>query len=211
MISKIFSNFSAKKFYQNCWNCKSPHQKDGSHFFCSACHKIQSPSCASFFDLFNIDKSYEIDKNILESTYKHHQKNVHPDKFYQATPTEQEISEEVSTCVNQGYEILKNSIKRGEYLLSLFKHKADEAVDQTFIAKVLDIHEQIEESSDVKELQELWDQVSQEMNLEEARLSNYLKIENGDVVNPIEAAKSISKMKYYQRMKDLLNEKIPFQ
>lgn len=73
----------------------------------------------TYFEIFTIPKEYSIDLKTLEENYIQLQSQYHPDKFINQ-PEEQRLKIAVfSEQINKMYEILKDDIKRGEYILNL--------------------------------------------------------------------------------------------
>ena len=71
---------------KNCWSCdKKIGYKD---FVCNACGVLQKPFELNPFDIFSIDKKFEIDTKILEEKYLELQILLHPDKFINASQEE---------------------------------------------------------------------------------------------------------------------------
>lgn len=73
----------------------------------------------NYFELFHLPLAFEVDQAALAAAYRHVQKQVHPDKFAGLPSAEQRIAVQFASWVNQAYDTLRNSVKRGEYLLEL--------------------------------------------------------------------------------------------
>ena len=68
---------------RKCWNCGRDTDSIKELFFCH-CGVVQSPAVElTFFDLFNVDKSFDVDLKKLGEMYHHLQKRLHPDKYSQ--------------------------------------------------------------------------------------------------------------------------------
>ncbi|KAH0786808.1 co-chaperone Hsc20 family protein [Histomonas meleagridis] len=193
-----------------CWNCHLQQPHKDCEFFCKNCHKLLPAKFENYFSLFNQPKTYDIDLAKLEKAYKAYQRQVHPDRFFQSSEFEMKNADNVSCCVNDGYKTLKDPIKRAEYILELFKKKTVVDVPPDFLMEVLDIHEQISATSKSPVLKQLLDQVDQIFNDESGKLSKSLKIiDDKQVSNPEGAAKSIAKLKYLNRIRNMIHEKLP--
>ena len=71
---------------KNCWSCdKKIGYKD---FVCNSCGVLQKPFDLNPFDIFSIDKKFEIDTKTLEEKYLELQIRLHPDKFINASQEE---------------------------------------------------------------------------------------------------------------------------
>ena len=60
-----------------------------------------------------------MDLGVLDSRYRELQRSVHPDRFASAGEAERRLSMQQATAINEGYQTLKDPLKRGRYLLEL--------------------------------------------------------------------------------------------
>ncbi len=60
-----------------------------------------------------------MDLGVLDSRYRELQRTVHPDRFASAGEAERRLSMQQATTINEGYQTLKDPLKRGRYLLEL--------------------------------------------------------------------------------------------
>ncbi|KAM0674269.1 hypothetical protein GVAV_002345 [Gurleya vavrai] len=93
------------------------------------------------FDTFNLKPSFDINLANLKATYHSLSKIHHPDisnddKFIQ---------------IKKAYDILKNDYKRAFYLYKLNDKKLENNVDSKFLNKILQLEENIENKSNLKE------------------------------------------------------------
>lgn len=100
-----------------CWNC---HERTLGTHFCSTCGKLlQLPKQVDYFELFEMPRKLwiemgSLDKKFLELSWK-----LHPDKFVNAAPQEQELSLKRSSELNDAYRVLRDPVARVEYLLAI--------------------------------------------------------------------------------------------
>ncbi|HEY6529803.1 MAG TPA: Fe-S protein assembly co-chaperone HscB [Cellvibrionaceae bacterium] len=73
----------------------------------------------NYFELFQLPQAFDVDQAALASAYRKVQQQVHPDKFAGLPAAEQRIAVQFASYVNQAYDTLRHSVKRGEYLLAL--------------------------------------------------------------------------------------------
>ncbi|MEY4589800.1 MAG: Fe-S protein assembly co-chaperone HscB [Pseudomonadota bacterium] len=73
----------------------------------------------TYFELFQLPQAFNLDQSALAAAYRQVQKQVHPDKFAGLPAAEQRMAVQFASFVNQAYDTLRHSVKRGEYLLSL--------------------------------------------------------------------------------------------
>jgi len=71
------------------------------------------------FEVLGLPRKYHVDAADLEQRYLALQKETHPDRFAKALPRERMEAVVRNTELNDAYKVLKNDIKRAEYLLKL--------------------------------------------------------------------------------------------
>jgi molecular chaperone HscB len=74
---------------------------------------------STHFELFDLPARFELDGVQLDAAYRHLQVQVHPDKFAHLPESEQRVSMQWSTRVNEAYQALKTPLNRAIYLLTL--------------------------------------------------------------------------------------------
>ena len=76
----LFSTIPNQK--RTCWKCGYTSNQKENLFFCSRCGIVQEPlNGVSFFELFGLGNSFDVDLIKLATTFKETQKLLHPDKF----------------------------------------------------------------------------------------------------------------------------------
>lgn len=76
-------------------------------------------SSGTHFSLLGIDASFDIDLKALETGYFQQQRQNHPDRFVGKSAAERQITLQRSADINLAYHVLKNPLKRAQYLLHL--------------------------------------------------------------------------------------------
>ncbi len=71
------------------------------------------------FEVLGLPRKFHVDAADLESRYLALQKETHPDRFAKALPRERMEAVVRNTELNDAYKVLKNALKRAEYLLKL--------------------------------------------------------------------------------------------
>ncbi|QED23589.1 Co-chaperone protein HscB [Candidatus Deianiraea vastatrix] len=105
--------------------------------------------------MFGLKADYEIDYSVLEANFAQLSMQFHPDNF--------EKKDEIFAAtlkimeINQGYEILKNDIKRGKYLLKMLANidiESDKNIkpDMDFLELVLSLSEAFSKSKNEDEI-----------------------------------------------------------
>ncbi len=125
----------------------------------------------NYFELFNLDKSFDIDLKQLEAIYQQKIAQHHPDRF--ANQGEKEKSEALqnTSLINTAYDTLKSPLNRATYLLGLaginaFDEK-DTHMDADFLIAQIDLRERlgdIESSKDEIKLDEFIDTIESQIN-----------------------------------------------
>ncbi|MEZ5360044.1 MAG: Fe-S protein assembly co-chaperone HscB [Candidatus Zixiibacteriota bacterium] len=100
-----------------CWSCK---EEVGEGPFCSHCVKIQPlEEVSDYFALFGLEPHYKIDPADLQKPFIELSRKMHPDFYGQLSDSEQVIARDNTAYLNMAYGVLKDPIKRADYLLSL--------------------------------------------------------------------------------------------
>lgn len=89
-----------------------------SHF-CEACGKVQPPAPVDYFTFFGLPRKLNIDVVALDKDFYELSRKLHPDLNARAGSQEQEWSLQQSSRLNDAHRVLKDPIKRTEYLLKL--------------------------------------------------------------------------------------------
>ncbi len=97
------------------------------------------------FELFGLPQSFEVDTEQLDSRYRELQRTVHPDRFANASDLERRISMQQATQINEGYQTLKDPLRRGRYLLELGGYQFDDehrtTSDAVFLMEQMELRE----------------------------------------------------------------------
>lgn len=100
---------------QTCWSCGDMRAAQ----FCPSCGRVQPPKPVDYFAFFGLPRKLNIDVVALERKFYSLSRRLHPDANAGHDPREQEWSLEQSSWLNDGYRVLKDPIRRTEYLLKL--------------------------------------------------------------------------------------------
>ncbi len=98
-----------------CWSCGDMRAAQ----FCSACGRVQPPQPVDYFAFFGLPHRLNIDVPRLEQDFYELSRKLHPDVYAQSQDREQQWSLEQTSRLNDAFRILKNPIRRTEYLLHL--------------------------------------------------------------------------------------------
>ena len=100
-----------------CWSCSIGH--NDSTLFCPHCSKIQPPPGGDFFQVFSLERQFNVDLPALEHEFHRLSRKVHPDRFARADENERQWSLADTALLNDAYRTLKDPLHRTEYLLKL--------------------------------------------------------------------------------------------
>src|SRR5712692_3055803 len=118
-VEKIFmateTNMTVLAAEQNCWSCGDMRAAQ----FCQSCGRVQPPKPVDYFTFFGLRRKLNINTVVLEREFYALSRKLHPDANAGHDPREQEWSLEQSSRLNDAYRILKDPIRRTEYLLKL--------------------------------------------------------------------------------------------
>lgn len=92
---------------------------------------------ADHFALFNLPRKFRIDTAQLDVGYRELQAQVHPDRFADANESQQRLSLQWATKVNEAYQALKKPLQRAIYLLDLVGQGIDLANNHAMSAEFL--------------------------------------------------------------------------
>src|ERR1700674_3962438 len=106
------------------------------------------------FSLFEVPRKLWIEMSALEKKFLELSWKLHPDKFVNASPEEQELSLKRSSELNDAYRVLRDPVGRVEYLLELEgMRKEGEHKQQAppeLLEEVFELNESLDELRDAK-------------------------------------------------------------
>lgn len=104
---------------------------------------------STHFGLFGLPQSFTVDLAQLDSRYRELQRAVHPDRFVNASDQERRLSMQQATRINEGYQVLKDPLRRGRYLLELsgytFNDEHHTTSDAAFLMEQMELRETLGE------------------------------------------------------------------
>jgi molecular chaperone HscB len=137
-----------------CWSCSVGH--NDSTLFCPHCSKIQPPPGGDYFQVFGLERRFNVDLPMLEHEFHRLSRKVHPDRFARAGENERQWSLADTALLNDAYRTLKDPLHRTEYLLKLEgaeigeEHSGKDRKDPSrvpadLLEEVFDLNMQLEE------------------------------------------------------------------
>ena len=107
----------------------------------------------NYFELFQCDVSFNVDLEHLSDQYRALQKESHPDRFATGTDSEKRFAAQMTARINEGYDSLKNPLKRAIYLLNqsgvTIQHNP--TLDPLFLMEQIELREEMEDIGDAGE------------------------------------------------------------
>src|SRR5882757_2837269 len=119
---------------------------------------MSAPSTAlgkgDYFSLFGLPRKLWIEMSTLEKKFLELSWKLHPDKFVNASPADQELSLKGSSELNDAYRVLRDPVARIEYLLELEgMRKEGEHKQQAppeLLEEVFELNESLDELREAK-------------------------------------------------------------
>lgn len=157
------------------------------------------------FQLFDIQATYFIDKEIINKKYIALQKQFHPDNFATRTAKEKLMATQISANVVSAHKTLLDPIARASVLLNLSGKDFDLANyisrDQSLLITQMELREQLDTANtdEYTTLKQAWEK---DFSGLEQQFANYLTDKDLD-----KAAEIVLKMRYYQKLLTELDHK----
>lgn len=199
-----------------CWSCQ---KAAGDGVLCVHCKAVQPPDPkADYFRVFGVPTVFAIDAAQLEQRYKELTKVLHPDRFARADPQARRASLERSVQLNEAWQIMKDPVRRAEYLLSLNGMDIGEMagvgrpgnggehatlpVPQVLLMEVLELREALAEAHVAKDSSETEALIAKVRSRLETVMAD---VANGFLASPPELGLIASRLvtvRYYRRFLD---------
>ncbi|NMH64382.1 co-chaperone HscB [Shewanella salipaludis] len=105
----------------------------------------------NYFELFRFTPAFTIDTALLAERYRELQRAVHPDKFANDTEQQKLLSVQRTAQINDGFQTLKDPIRRAEHMLALrgidLSHETTTVKDTQFLMQQMEWREALEDIS----------------------------------------------------------------
>ncbi len=113
----------------------------------------------NYFELFGLDPLFGIDTVELERVYRELQSQVHPDRFAHLPASEQRLSIQWATRVNEAYRTLRHPLSRAQYLLEIngvdTRHESNTAMPTDFLMEQMEWREAAAEARAAQDMEGL--------------------------------------------------------
>jgi molecular chaperone HscB len=119
---------------------------------------MSAPSTAvksgDHFSLFGLPRKLWIEMSTLEQRFLQLSWKLHPDKFVNASPDEQELSLKRSSELNDAYRVLRDPVARVEYLLEIESMRKEgehkQQAPPELLEEVFELNESLDELREAK-------------------------------------------------------------
>ncbi|KAJ9181267.1 hypothetical protein P3X46_009413 [Hevea brasiliensis] len=197
---KNFCSESLVKAKTSCWNCNAQPQRS-LFLACESCGTIQPvDQSIDYFQIFGLEKKYEMKDENLEGKYKDWQKKLHPDLVHSKSQKERDFAAEQSARVTDAYRTLRNPRLRAIYILKLegVNVNEEETISEPqLLAEIMEIREAVEEAPDSKALTEIQSQMREKLQHWSKSFANAFQSKKFE-----EAITCIRRMTYYDRVNE---------
>ena len=160
----------------------------------------------NYFQLFNIEVSFDVDIQQLSSSYQTLQKAVHPDKFAHSSEQDQRIAVQKSAHINDAYQTLKNPLQRAAYMLVErgvdMPNEQHSFQDTSFLMRQMELREMLEDVRHSGDVDAALLEVQSVLSAEYLALSQQMRVqisENNAASNSA-ACDNLRKLKFYQKL-----------
>jgi molecular chaperone HscB len=106
------------------------------------------------FSLFGLPRKLWIEMSALEKKFLELSWKLHPDKFVNASPAEQELSLKGSSELNDAYRVLRDPVARVEYLLEIENMRKEgehkQQAPPELLEEVFELNESLDELREAK-------------------------------------------------------------
>lgn len=205
-LGKTLCSKSAEKIQRGCWNCRAvPHSEP--FLFCDSCRCIQPlDGSVDYFQIFGVERRYDLEGENLEGKYKEWQKKLHPDLVHSKSQKERDFAAEQSARVIDAYRTLSKPLSRAIYLLKLYGEDVDEEQtisDPELLAEILEIREAVEEATNSEDLNQILSEMQENLQNWSNAFGHGFQSQNFE-----EAKMAIRRMTYYSRVIDEVVKKL---
>jgi molecular chaperone HscB len=101
-----------------------------------------------YFSVFDLEPKLSIDVEDLQARFYKLSRELHPDRFARASAQEQQQALETTSLLNDGLRILKDPVKRAEYMISrkgLETAEEKNDVSPAMLEEVFELNEKLDE------------------------------------------------------------------
>jgi molecular chaperone HscB len=162
------------------------------------------------FDVLALAPAFDLEASELERRYRDLQKQLHPDKFVQASVSERRASLARAVTVNDAYRALRDELKRSEVLYARFGGTVDERAqprEPELLMEVMELRESLAEAKADGNLAAIHG-LQKDVSAREGEVRSTLRRcfaglqmqKNAALLE--EAGRALTRLRYYRRFQD---------
>jgi molecular chaperone HscB len=167
---------------------------------------MSSTLTQNHFELFSLPQRFVLDRAGLDARYRDMQRTVHPDRYASASDQERRMSMQRATRINEAYEVLKDPLKRGRYLLELRGHAIEERQashqDTAFLMQQMELRESIAKIREQDEPLQALDGLAQDIRSQYGALESALAQALDGGADVEQAVTLVLRMQFFQRLQE---------
>jgi molecular chaperone HscB len=165
----------------------------------------------NYYELFDLPVSFEVDRARLDEHFRSLQRAFHPDKYASGSEREKRLAVQQAAYINEAFQVLKNPIRRGHYLLELKAIPVNDqqsAMDETFLMEQMELREALEEARHSDDPQGAMMHLMQDIEARFERLTEELTglfvKDSQDAL--AQAVNTLGKMQFIDRLREEIEE-----
>lgn len=160
-----------------------------------------------FFVLFDLPVSFDVNLSALAERYRKAQREVHPDKFANASEADRRLSVQMAARVNEAHRVLKDPLARGRYLLELLGvelNDMDTKFDGAFLMEQMELRERLAEvkgsANPHKQLQTIKQDIKSQSENLVSKMAELLEAADADSLQ--QARDATRKLQFFRRLNE---------
>lgn len=162
-------------------------------------------SYKNFFELFNINESFNINQKNLKAQYLQMQIRYHPDK---AKSEDEKVNFlKISALINEAYKTLSNDLTRAEYILKIHDIDLEDRnkvkVNKDILLQALEYREFLEEADSENEISKLRNKITEVQQIIIKEISELFEIKEFQ-----KGAEKVIELKYNFKLIEDINNKL---
>ncbi len=166
----------------------------------------------SYFELFNLDTTFDLDLDDLESRFRKLQKEFHPDRFVTVSEQERRIAMQLTAQINEAYQTLIKPLSRGSYMLKLedinVNDETDTKMDASFLMEQMELREQLDELKNKKHQEKQIQDLTETIKSSQTKIINELQVcfktTTGESL--MRARNLVRELQFFEKMASQLEE-----
>ncbi len=164
---------------------------------------------SNFFELFGLPVTYDVNLNQIQQQYMTLQKQVHPDKFANASDLEKRLSMQQTSWINEAQTTLKDPVLRAIYLLKLsgvdFSLENETTMDAAFLMQQLEMRERLENIKSETDPLDRLDEIAKDVKTTtKTMMESFAQSFESEQLD--EAREWIRKLQFMQKAKNEINQ-----